>query len=310
MKKMTLTCAALIGLMTGCVSSSAHQAALNDLNLEKNENSRLKGENSVLKTRVDGLETQKEDLQRKIAEAQSRVQVQSEDSDRLAQKNIELSGDLANLTRQKNELSQTVQTATLQLESLNRQADDLKKRLAEEARRREEEINRFKGAYDRLVGEFQSEINAGEITIVQFTDRLSVHLAEKILFDSGQAEIKPDGLKVIKRMGGILKTIQNQQILIEGHTDNVPIGSRLTDRFPTNWELSSARAISVVRYLTEKAGVESRYLAAAGFADAKPVASNDTAEGRSQNRRIGIVLLPLESNEVLKRLKPTTPTAR
>jgi chemotaxis protein MotB len=119
-----------------------------------------------------------------------------------------------------------------------------------------------------------------------------VTVLESVLFDSGQGQISPDGLAILKRVSEMLKDVKDGQIRIEGHTDNVPVGEGLSGKFPTNWELSAARAASVVRYLIEESGVDRSLLSAAGFADTKPVASNDSEEGRKANRRIEITMQP------------------
>jgi len=115
---------------------------------------------------------------------------------------------------------------------------------------------------------------------------------DKILFPSGKVKITPDGLKILERVGNVLKNTQDKIIRVEGHTDNVPIHSRLKIKFPTNWELSTARATNVVRFLQEKSGIEAKRLHAVGMSEYHPVASNETMAGRSQNRRIEIALLP------------------
>jgi len=92
--------------------------------------------------------------------------------------------------------------------------------------------------------------------------------------------------------------VTDKQIRIEGHTDNVPIGPKIIERFPTNWELSTARASSVVRYLIEKGGVNRASLSAVGYAENRPVASNGTLDGQAENRRIEIVLYPKDISEV------------
>ena len=138
------------------------------------------------------------------------------------------------------------------------------------------------------------KIKEGQIEITQLKDKLSLTMVEKILFDSGSATIKKDGQKVLSRIGEILAKVGDKQITIQGHTDNVPISSKLRDRFPTNWELSAARATTVVRYLNEKANIDPRLLIASGVGEFRPVALNDTAEGKAKNRRIEIILLPLD----------------
>jgi chemotaxis protein MotB len=110
--------------------------------------------------------------------------------------------------------------------------------------------------------------------------------------------VKPEGRAVLDRVAEILVKVEGKQIRIEGHTDDVPIGPGLMDRFPTNWELSTARATTVVRYLTEQGGLEAVKLSAAGYSQYRPVASNETPEGKARNRRIAIVLIPEEIETV------------
>src|SRR5881628_162632 len=165
------------------------------------------------------------------------------------------------------------------------------------------EIVRLKGTYDNLVKDLQGEISKGQIKVTQIRDKLSVQLVEKILFDSGRAEIKPEGKEVLTKVGNVLLAVKDKQIRIEGYTDAVPIGGALRQQFPTNWELSTQRAATVLRFLQEKVGVEGKYLSAVGYGSFRPVASNDTPEGRAENRRIEISLTPLDVQEVLKELR-------
>jgi chemotaxis protein MotB len=118
-------------------------------------------------------------------------------------------------------------------------------------------------------------------------------MVEAILFDSGKAEVKSDGLKVPGKVTDVLKNVKDKSIRIEGHTDNIRIKGALAQKYPTNWELSSARAINVARYLQEQ-GVDPTLLSAAAFGEYKPIASNGTSEGRAKNRRIEIILIPKE----------------
>lgn len=185
---------------------------------------------------------------------------------------------------------------------LQKQLDALaqqKAALDEATKAKEAEIARLKGTYDQLVDSLKGEISKGEIQVTQLKGKLSVNLVEKILFNSGQAQIKESGMEVLDRIGEILKKIQDKDIRIEGHTDNVPLGRKLRERYPTNWELSTARATNMVRYLQEKVGVDPHHLIAVGYGEYRPVASNDTEEGRTQNRRIEIALVASE--------KPATP---
>jgi chemotaxis protein MotB len=160
------------------------------------------------------------------------------------------------------------------------------------SREKEAEINRLKDTYDTLVKDMQAEIAEGQIKITRLADRLSVSMVDRILFPSGEADITPEGVKILERVGKVLKATEGKIIRVEGHTDNVAISDRLKDKFPTNWELSTARASNVVRFLQEKVGIDPARLWAVGLSEYHPIASNATAKGRSQNRRIEIGLLP------------------
>jgi len=116
-------------------------------------------------------------------------------------------------------------------------------------------------------------------------------VVDKILFASGETKVKQEGLDVLSRVVEILKTVKDKNIRVEGHTDNVRITSRLARVYPTNWELSAARAINVSRYLEEQ-GIDPKILSATAFGEYQPVADNATPEGRAKNRRIAIILLP------------------
>jgi chemotaxis protein MotB len=111
-----------------------------------------------------------------------------------------------------------------------------------------------------------------------------------ILFDSGKADVKPEGIDILSKMVETLKKVNDKAIRIEGHTDDVQISGALTRTFPTNWELSAARAINVTKYLQQE-GIDPRNLSAAAFAEHKPVADNSNKEGRAKNRRIEITLV-------------------
>lgn len=174
--------------------------------------------------------------------------------------------------------------------------DELKRLKAEHESlqmRKDEELSKLKAAYDELVEGLKSEIEAGEVQIRRMKDRLSVNLVEKILFDSGSARVKPTGVEILKKVGAQLARIEGKRIQIEGHTDDVPIGGRLKEIFPTNWELSASRALAVVHILQANVGIDPALLSSAGYGEYQPVASNETIEGKADNRRIEIVLLPL-----------------
>jgi chemotaxis protein MotB len=145
-----------------------------------------------------------------------------------------------------------------------------------------------------LEEEMRRALESKDITISELQGKLTVSILDRILFDSGEAVLKPEGEKVLVQIAGVLSQYPKRQIHVVGHTDNVPIRASARNRFASNWELSTARATAAVRFLQEQAGVDPRRLGAVGYGEFHPVADNDTPEGRARNRRIAIVVLPEE----------------
>ena len=138
----------------------------------------------------------------------------------------------------------------------------------------------------------KDQIAAQEVEVIEEDDTLKVIFVDKILFESGSTEINERGIELLRIMAGSLKDNKDQDILVEGHTDNIPLSAALKKQFPSNWELSAARAAAVVRFFHEQAGIEPERLSARGYSFYRPVASNISKEGRHQNRRIEIILGP------------------
>jgi len=139
----------------------------------------------------------------------------------------------------------------------------------------------------------KDQIAEREIEVVNMEDKLKVIFIDKILFDSGSSDINNSGKKLLLRMAGFLRDNKKQNIMIKGHTDNVPLKARLKKRFASNWELSTARAAAIARFLQKKGGLDPKRLSARGYSSYRPVAPNNTKKGRRQNRRIEIILIPV-----------------
>lgn len=259
-------------LLSGCVSTKEYNSKVSELDSMKNENTALQQKIDELTKKDADLENRIKELQNTIAERTNSVREWEQNAE---QKQLEIA-------KLRQELDATAQ------EKLR--VEQEKARVEAEKEKAIAELNR---TYNNLVAELKEEIKQGEIEVVQLKDKLSLSMVEKILFDSGSSVIKKHGKEVLDRVAGILKKVSDRQIRIEGHTDNVPIGERIKEKFPTNWELSTARATNVVKYLIEK-GVDPNLLSPAGYGQYRPVAPNDTEEGRAKNRRIEIVLIPLD----------------
>ena len=145
-----------------------------------------------------------------------------------------------------------------------------------------------------LEDEMRSQLESKDVTISKLQGRLTVNIVDRVMFDSGEAVLKPDGEVVMRKIAAILQEHPKLAIHVIGHTDNVPIRPNAQSRFASNWELSTARALAAVHFLTERAGVDPRRVGAVGYGEFRPVADNATPEGRAKNRRIAITILPEE----------------
>jgi len=152
-----------------------------------------------------------------------------------------------------------------------------------------QQLQYLNGTYQQLNQSLQTEVASDQVQIRQLQNRLEVTMVNAILFPEGGWELSERGRQELSKTLPALQGVTGKQIVIGGFTDNLPILRPLSDRFPTNWDLSAARAISVVRYLSEQ-GIDPSQLSAVGFGQYRPIASNDTPEGRAKNRRINMAI--------------------
>jgi chemotaxis protein MotB len=140
-----------------------------------------------------------------------------------------------------------------------------------------------------LESEMRSDLESKDVTISKLQGKLTVTILDRVMFDSGEAVLKPDGAAVMQKIAALLAAHPNLKIHVIGHTDNVPL--RPGAKFASNWELSTARALAAVHFLTERAGVDPRRVGAVGYGEFRPIADNSTPEGRAKNRRIAVTIL-------------------
>lgn len=194
---------------------------------------------------------------------------------------------IAEMTIVITDLQNRLGSTTMDKSNLQSSIEEMKLAMKEMEERRTMAEKRMK-EYEELLRKFQKLIDTGKLSVKIIDGRMVVSLGSDILFPSGSAQLSPIGQENIREIGKVLRTLGDRKYQIEGHTDNVPIK---TAAFPSNWELASARALTVVKGLIE-AGMKKENLSAASFADIKPVRENTTAEGRQYNRRIEIVVVP------------------
>ena len=149
------------------------------------------------------------------------------------------------------------------------------------------ELEAKSSQYEQLAQSLQGQISAGQIELSELKGKMTVKLKDKILFSSGSAALGKDGKIALDAVADAFKDLKGKNVIVGGYTDDVPIGKKGV--YQDNWDLSSARAIAVVRYLVSK-GVDPRMLGVTGYSEYRPLAPNDSTEGRSQNRRIEISL--------------------
>jgi chemotaxis protein MotB len=209
--------------------------------------------------------------------------------------NERLTTDLAYVSDQRDKLASDKEELDLvrKMADLSSENDKLRRECAALEKAKEEQVRNVSSTYEDLLVKMKTEISKGQVTISELKGKLTVNMVDSILFDSGKAEVKQGGLEVLRKVISILKDVMDKSIRIEGHTDNVQIIGALAKRYPTNWELSSARAINVARYLQEQ-GIDPGLLSAVAYGEWKPVGDNDTQEGKAKNRRIEIILVPKE----------------
>ena len=183
-------------------------------------------------------------------------------------------GDLSQSQSEKDRLAAELAAAKQRIADLEGQLDQSKGSLS-------------KAEHD-LVKALQPEISKGTVSVRQSGDALTINLASGLLFDSGQDQLKAGGANALSRVGGVLKDFPEKQVHVAGYTDNVPIKGALLKKYPSNKELSDARANSAAQALRD-GGVNAN-LSAAGHGDSNPVASNKTADGRAKNRRVEVVV--------------------
>ena len=257
--------------LTACVSNQQlqDQNALLDTELKHTQIELYKAEE-----KIKGHDAELIDLQQKIKHSNEKLtDLQSKNT---YLKNINL------------KLSQKVEMLSQNVEQLNN--DQQKKKSV--IKLQNKVIRLLDDTKKTIATSLKEEIAAEEIELVEMKDTLKVVLIDKILFDSGSVEINQKGEKILLVVADSIRAQKNQNILVEGHTDNTPLGPTLKERFPSNWELSTARAAAVVRFLQKECGLQPERLSACGYSYYRPVAPNETKDGRHQNRRIEIILGP------------------
>ena len=267
MKRILMPALALLAL-NGCVSMSKFKDLQAQYDAMVQKSGHLEGELGQAKSSNEDLSKTKSQLEAEKATLEKQT------ADLAAQK-AALEADMKSLSAKKDALES--EKAALLAESREKQKQ-----------------------YDAILGQLQQEVTDGNLKITQYKNMLTVDVADKILFDSGKAEIKKDGQAVLQKVGEALAK-SDKTIRVVGHTDNVKLSAGAA--YASNWELSAARATTVVRFLQDQAKIDPKRLIVSGRGEYSPVAPNDTPENKQKNRRIEITLLDKSLEEAVL-LKP------
>lgn len=281
--------------LPACVSSSKykeleaqHQQTTGERDRLLQEKSQLEASLTDLRSKAEQLEAELQQTDDNLDQKKQQLQGAQQELDtmqgQLKMAKAELSSTSERLENTKMSLKEASEVLTAKDQALKLKEDELRKASAY--------MKRTNQLYDQLVGELKDELATNQVKVKEMKDGINVNLSEEILFPSGSAVLNQSGQEVITRVSSKLAG-KEYQIIVVGFTDNIPIRGTLAKRYPTNWELAGARAASVVRLL-EKTGIESQKLVATSYGENFPVASNETEEGRAQNRRIEIRLRPVK----------------
>ena len=294
MQSKTITAYVLLFALTllilaGCVSKDQYLVKVRESEDLSSELLAVKSQNAKLEREKERLDGEKKELKLEVLSLEEQIARLKENSTNL----VEVSEARSNkMMKRVEELEQGIAELEKEHRRLLEENESLRVEALDLEVQKKEDVMTMTTTYNDLLEDMESEIERGNVTITQLKGKLKVNMVDEILFDSGKTTVKAEGVKILKRVGSILLNVKDKTISIEGHTDNVPIGAGLAKRYPTNWELSVARATNVARYLQDKVGVDPSLLSATGYGEYRPIASNKTTQGRAKNRRIEIVIVP------------------
>ncbi|EMJ46324.1 OmpA family protein [Leptospira santarosai] len=250
----------------------------NDLNEEKLKV--LENQIAVLKSKSSSKEKELiEDSERqnkKFRDLLNNLKDELEQEKAACQKNIEV-------------LQKEYEKKIANLEARILSSNDEISRLKNLSENQKKELERLSDQANELENKLGDEIKKGQIRLKRFHNRLVINIDDKISFDSGSADLKKQILPALDKIKEILGNYPGNLIIIEGHTDNIPIR---TKKFSDNWQLSGERALSVLHYFLESKILDPRNFSLAGYGEFQPIVSNDTPENRALNRRVDIVVVP------------------
>lgn len=277
----------------------------------ESENGQLKSQNEDLQSQITALEAQKAELEQKIALLESQIAgeepvseptetegeapepmiVSKTVEERMEEQKIQI----MELTKEKEELESTVAQINSELAQLKAENQQLEKAMGAYEKIQEGSATLMDTALERIHELLKEEIESGKVRVFKGTMGIVIDVVGEYAFDIGSVNINSGGKRILKKVATLLEELDDYFIGIIGNADNKPIITpSLKRRFSSNWELSAHRGAVVVRYLLENSNISPKRITAMGSGEFQPIDDNTTTEGRGNNRRVDIVLLPLD----------------
>ncbi len=240
----------------------------------------------VSQNRYSSLENELTDNRRQLE------QVRTEREDLAAQKD-QLSRDLERLRAEQQQLEETNRRLSADIDALSRREQQLRVDLEKHksvVQLQEKVIHLLDDTQQSIQSSLKEQMQTGSVEIVEMHNEFKVVLLDKILYEPGSLEIHEKGKQLLAALADTVRDKRDQQLIVAGHTDSVPISETLRSKFPSNWELSAARAAAVVRYLQYQCDLDPKRISLRAYSHYRPSASNQTEKGRRLNRRIEIIV--------------------
>lgn len=286
--RFLITLPFMFSLFIGCVSASRLENAEQERDQARAAAANLELERARMAGEIERLSTQLGELQKKSEETSRDIGALQSENESIRQETETVREEVrAERTR----LEERIAALEAERDRLDAQSARLLAQLQRLQRSRAALDTGMDQAVEELAASLEPELKSGAVEIQRMDGIVRLSLSETAVFPSGVASLDRADVRILGNVAALLRRFPNMQFYVEGHTDSVKISGALARRYATNWELGAARAISVVRYLTEREGVDPRRIAAVTYGPHRPAASNDTRDGRAKNRRIEISLV-------------------
>ncbi len=285
-------------LFTGCVGIEDYERKTDEAAGLRGELAKYQGEIDELQRKIEELEGQIKQKDLESQELSQSLTMARRHSQQIETRVADLRAQMTSQQSQQTESAKKARRFERAYENSRTRVRELQKNLVAVQKKllRFEDRIRFQIQLEKdMKAQLSRERRRGIVQVRREGDRVLISIASAILFRSGSAKIRSESKALLVKFSSLLRRYSNREVQVQGHTDNVQISDRLAERWETNWELSAARATRVLRYFVEVGNLDPRRVSGAGMGEFRPIADNDTREGRRTNRRIEIIIYPPDS---------------